>query len=62
MHSKPLGGWLNEPRKGGATALFPNMHGGRLSADSVQALLNKYVAKLANTASPSARSGCRLMF
>lgn len=27
------------------TALFPNMHGGRLSADGVQALLNKFVAK-----------------
>ncbi|TGV77733.1 integrase, partial [Mesorhizobium sp. M2D.F.Ca.ET.145.01.1.1] len=40
-----LRGWLNEPRKRGATALFPNMHGGRLSADGVQALLNKYVAK-----------------
>ncbi|MCA0022868.1 tyrosine-type recombinase/integrase, partial [Mesorhizobium sp. B264B1A] len=40
-----LRGWLNEPRKRGTTALFPNMHGGRLSADGVQALLNKYVAK-----------------
>ena len=37
--------WLKEPRKRGATALFPNMHGGKLSADGVQALLNKYVAK-----------------
>ncbi|CDX52789.1 hypothetical protein MPL3365_170093 [Mesorhizobium plurifarium] len=37
--------WLREPRKRGATALFPNIHGGRLSADIVQALLNKYVAK-----------------
>jgi len=37
--------WLKEPGKRGATALFPNMHGGRLSADGVQALLNKYVAK-----------------
>lgn len=40
-----LRGWLNEPRKRGATALFPNTHGGKLSADGVQALLNKYVAK-----------------
>ncbi|MER9301215.1 tyrosine-type recombinase/integrase [Mesorhizobium sp. M0621] len=38
-------GWLNEPRKRRATALFPNMHGRRLSADGVQALLNKHVAK-----------------
>ncbi|AXA43526.1 site-specific recombinase XerD [Rhizobium leguminosarum] len=37
--------WLREPGKRGATALFPNVHGGRLSADGVQALLNKYVAK-----------------
>lgn len=37
--------WIKEPRKSGATALFPNIHGGRLSSDSVQALLNKYVAK-----------------
>ncbi|PDT78061.1 tyrosine-type recombinase/integrase [Sinorhizobium sp. BJ1] len=37
--------WLKEPTKRGATALFPNMHGGKLSADGVQALLNKYVAK-----------------
>nr|WP_292235737.1 tyrosine-type recombinase/integrase [Mesorhizobium sp.] len=35
--------WLKEPRKRGATALFPNMHGDRLSADSVQALQSKYV-------------------
>lgn len=35
--------WLNEPPRRGATALFPNRHGGRLSADSVQSLLAKYV-------------------
>ena len=35
--------WLNEPPRRGATALFPNRHGGRLSADSVQSLLTKYV-------------------
>lgn len=38
--------WLKGPRKRGATALFPNIHDGRLSAGSVQALLNKYVAKV----------------
>ncbi|MER9262526.1 tyrosine-type recombinase/integrase [Mesorhizobium sp. M0619] len=27
-----LRGWLNEPRKRGATALFPNMHGGGMLA------------------------------
>ena len=35
--------WLKEPARRGAKALFPNVHGGRLSADSVQALLAKYV-------------------
>lgn len=38
-----LQAWLNEPARHGATALFPNMHGGRLSADSVQSLLAKHV-------------------
>ncbi len=33
---KALQKWLKEPRRDGATALFPNMHGGRLSPDSVQ--------------------------
>lgn len=31
--------WLKKPRKRGAAALFPNMHGGKLS---VQALLNSF--------------------
>jgi len=35
---------LKEPERHGAAALFPNMHGGRLSPDSVQSLLSKYVA------------------
>ena len=38
-----LRAWLKEPRRRGATALFPNMHGGQLSTDGVQSLLNKYV-------------------
>ena len=38
-----LKSWLKEPPRHGATALFPNMHGGRLSADSVQSLLTKHV-------------------
>jgi integrase/recombinase XerD len=38
-----LQAWLNEPARHGANALFPNMHGGRLSADSVQSLLAKHV-------------------
>ena len=35
--------WLKEPVRKGATALFPSVHGGRLSADSVQSLLAKHV-------------------
>jgi integrase/recombinase XerD len=40
-----LRAWLKEPRRYGATTLFPNVHGGRLSPDSVQSLLRKYVAQ-----------------
>ena len=39
-----LRAWLKEPPRRGATALFPNIHGGPLSTDGVQSLLNKYVA------------------
>jgi site-specific recombinase XerD len=35
--------WLKEPARRAAKALFPNVHGSRLSADSVQALLAKHV-------------------
>jgi site-specific recombinase XerD len=35
--------WLKEPARRAAKALFPNVHGGCLSADSVQALLAKHV-------------------
>ena len=38
-----LQAWLKEPARHGTTVLFPNMHGGRLSADAIQALLAKYV-------------------
>jgi integrase/recombinase XerD len=38
-----LQAWLKEPLRKGATALFPNVHGTRLSADSVQSLLAKHV-------------------
>lgn len=47
--------WLEEPPRHAATALFPNMHGRRLSADSVQSLLNKYVAQ-ARSQCPSLKS------
>jgi len=40
---RALKAWLKEPPRKGATALFPNVHGGRLSADSVQSMLAKHV-------------------
>ena len=44
--------WLKEPVRHGASALFPNVHGGRLSSDSVQSLLAKYV-RVASKRCPS---------
>lgn len=41
--------WLNEPARRGTSALFPSVHGGRLSADSVQALLAKHVSVAAKS-------------
>jgi len=46
-----LQAWLNEPARHGASALFPNLHGGHLSPDSVQSLLAKYVGVAAKTCS-----------
>lgn len=42
---KVLQAWLKEPPKQGENVLFTNVHGGKLSADAVQSLLNKYVTK-----------------
>lgn len=39
-----LRAWLKELCPTGGRALFPNIHGGRLSADAVQYLLRKHVA------------------
>jgi hypothetical protein len=47
-----LQAWLKEPLRKGATALFPNVHGARLSADSVQSLLGKHV-RVAHKSCPS---------
>ena len=52
---RALQSWLKEPVRKGATALFPNMHGGRLSADSVQSLLAKHV-RVAGATCPSLAS------
>ena len=50
-----LQAWLKEPAHHGAKALFPNMHGGRLSADAVQSLLAKYT-RVASECCPSLAS------
>lgn len=50
-----LKAWINEPVRHDASALFPNVHGGRLSADSVQTLLTKHV-RVASERSPSLSS------
>jgi integrase/recombinase XerD len=50
-----LQAWLKEPLRHGAKALFPNMHGGRLSADAVQSLLAKYT-RVASERCPSLAS------
>jgi len=42
--SDTLKTWLAEPSRGSSNALFPTIHGGRLSSDAVQYTLNKYVA------------------
>jgi site-specific recombinase XerD len=49
-----LQSWLKQPSPRSATALFPNAHGGRLSADAVQYLLSKY-AKAARARCASLR-------
>ena len=52
---RALQAWLKEPTRKAGTALFPNVHGGRLSADSVQSLLAKYV-QAAGESCPSLKS------
>lgn len=47
-----LRAWLKESGRTAAQALFPTVHGGRLSADAVQNLLAKYVT-IAQTRCPS---------
>ena len=49
-----LKAWLKEPARGNTHALFPNLHGGRLSSDAVQYLLGKYVV-IARQRCPSLR-------
>lgn len=47
--------WLAEPVRHRATALFPTVHGGRMSADAVQTLLAKHV-NIAGNQCPSLRT------
>jgi site-specific recombinase XerD len=49
-----LKAWLGEPPRRNTETLFPNASGGRLSADSVQDLVDKHVA-VASQAVPSLR-------
>jgi integrase/recombinase XerD len=51
---RALQAWLKEAGKLGSTRLFPNIHGGDLSADAVQRLLSRHVATAARTC-PSLR-------
>ena len=41
---KALKAWLKEPARYGSDILFPNARGGRLSADGVEYMVNKYLA------------------
>jgi integrase/recombinase XerD len=50
--AKLLKAWLKEPAPCNTQMLFPNRYGGRLSSDSVQHLLKKYV-RAAETQCPS---------
>jgi integrase/recombinase XerD len=53
--STTLQAWLNEPRRRGSTALFPTLHGDRMSPDAVQYLLAKHVATAAGRCPSLAR-------
>lgn len=46
--------WLKEPPRGGASTLFPTIHGSRLSPDAIQYLLAKHV-RTARAYCPSLR-------
>lgn len=52
---RALHSWLKHPVKKGTEALFPSVHGGRLSSDSVQSLLAKHV-RAASEECPSLKS------
>jgi site-specific recombinase XerD len=52
---RALQAWLKEPVRKGGIALFPIVHGGRLSADSVRSPLAKHV-QVAGQSCPSLKS------
>jgi site-specific recombinase XerD len=52
---RALKAWIKEPVRHSGNVLFPNVHGGQLSADSVQSLVAKY-ARIASELCPSLKS------
>ncbi|MCW1411115.1 hypothetical protein OLZ32_21880 [Rhizobium sp. 1AS11] len=57
MLTVALRAWLNEPPVGNGNALFPTVHGGRMSPDAVQYLLAKYVSTASKGCSSLDQSG-----
>ena len=49
MARTTLQAWLKEPPRRGGEALFPSVHGSRMSADAVQYMLAKHVATAGRT-------------
>lgn len=52
---RALKAWIKEPVRHSGNVLFPNVHGGQLSAHSVQSLVVKY-ARIASERCPSLKS------
>lgn len=55
MLNSSINAWMVEAQKGNGSVLFPTIHGKRMSADTVQYLLAKYVSKAAERC-PSIRA------
>lgn len=55
MLNSSIKAWMVEAQKGNGSVLFPTIHGERMSADTVQYLLAKYVSKAAERC-PSIRA------
>src|SRR5262249_17303620 len=61
LAQRALQSWLKDPARKGSAALFPNVHGGRLSPDSVQTLLAKHVRGASEKCPSLASKRCRPM-